>query len=179
MADNTCFPQLRYATLLPSGGKTLKTQLIDCYKQLKENSLVYDRNKEKIIKQTLFIKALNNNDFYDIKRIIADISVAELDCQVPTTVVAQAPENGALVALEMVILKEAEKHSVVHKSFSGSVYAIIRSPYSMMIISGGLSLDSDCSDILLQSRKSFEMMDGILQAEDFEFSDVIRQWNYI
>lgn len=173
------FPQLKYLTILPSQGSKLSTQLIDCYDQLKENTGIFSFNSEDFIKQTIFVKASNNKDFYDIKNTINSVINSVFNYSIPTTVVAQTPGNKALVTLEVVILRQSANYSVINKSYSGFDYTIIQSQHSKMIISGGLSFDIESTDISLQSHKSFDIMNGILQAEGCDFSDVIRQWNYI
>jgi enamine deaminase RidA (YjgF/YER057c/UK114 family) len=135
--------------------------------------------KDAIIKQCLFVKALNNNHYLDIKSSVKNISYSFFNSSIPTTVIAQTPENNFLISLEINIIKQPEIYSIINKSLLGFNYIVIQSSLSKMVISGGLSFDHVVTDIFIQSQKAFEIMNSILQTEGLGFPDVIRQWNYI
>jgi enamine deaminase RidA (YjgF/YER057c/UK114 family) len=173
------FPQLQYFTIVPSKGHDLQSQIYNCLSRLDSLLLKADFDKNNVLKQTIFVKASNNIDFYRTKNtIIAKISDFYA-FPVPTTVVAQTPENNALLSMEIAVIKQPENYSITRKTFNNTNFVVLQSFTSKLLISGGQSLDIETTDILKQSQKSFEIMNAILMSEGFEFCDVFRQWNYI
>lgn len=179
MDNFSVFPKLLYFTIVPSKGCDLSEQINNCFSHLQHILSKNNIDKKQIIKQTIFIKALNNTDYYRIKKAISIQSKDYYSVAVPTTIVAQTPENNATLSMEIVVLKNPENYSVSRNSINNTECVTLSFSTSKLIISGGISLDLGTTDILKQSQESFETMNKILSNDGFEFSDVIRQWNYI
>jgi enamine deaminase RidA (YjgF/YER057c/UK114 family) len=173
------FPQLLFFTFMPTQGGDINTQLQSCYSQLEEKLNYLKISKENILKQTLFVNASNNSLFFSLKKSIDSTSSSFFNISIPTTVVAQPPQNNSIVSVEFIILASSENLTILHKTYSETDFIILQSPDFKMLVSGGLSFDSAKTDILLQSEKSFDLMQNTLKTEGFDFSNVIRQWNYI
>ncbi|HEY3371070.1 MAG TPA: hypothetical protein VGK10_09500 [Prolixibacteraceae bacterium] len=96
----------------------------------------------------------------------------------PTSIIAQRPDNGALM-LEIVCIEGLKPGELTLKQNDGASWFLLQRNSQKMIIAAGLSERSESNCILQQSHSAFDLLQGILQEEGMEFSDIIRQWNYI
>ena len=124
---------------------------------------------------TFFIDPKSNADYEKDKDLIHDMSEGVFFFP---AVIGQAPINAGM-ALECVIIDRSELDAKVHlRSVSGHPYIVLEKNNNKKLYASGLC-GSFGESIKEQSQSAFELAENILQEEGLEFSDIIRQWNYI
>lgn len=175
----------KYLSIVPRSKASHLKQLDECLSVLEDflSNNVY--SKTDILKQTLFINANKNssseNYYYSLKNILQDSLKEFYNHKVPpTSIVAQEPFDNN-VAVELLLLKKSEQGDefIEYKKEKNETYSIINHKYYKEIIAAGLTSDNLSSGVMNQVSDAFGKMDYILKNEGMEFSDVIRQWNYI
>ncbi len=164
--------------IYPQSGETLAEQLANCYEQFTENHISKVYSKSSIVKQTILISSLSNPDFYQSRSELLK-SAGDFFEIIPTTsVISQTPEKGSLL-LELTIIKDLKTAEISFRKNDESSWFIIEKEGIKILIASGFGQDSGENNILDQSDTAFRKLNTILGEEDFEFSDIIRQWNYI
>lgn len=171
----------KYLTILPTEGSTLFEQINNCFNQIKKLVESSNQDFKRVLKQTIFVQAINNNDFYDKKdKIIVEMEKFYKQSLPPTSIIGQIPENNKQIAIElMIIIPKSDKIHIKHKVFSRIRYAVVEYSHLKEIYASGITSDNKNKDVLNQTRNCFELMKQILDKEGLTFSDVVRQWNYI
>jgi enamine deaminase RidA (YjgF/YER057c/UK114 family) len=167
--SNICFS--------PEEGNTLCEKLINCYRQFTE----YKQNrflKSSIVKQSIFISAPNNSDYILRKQELLECANDFFDELPPTSLIAQAPDNGSLV-VEFMCIEGLQPDELSFRKNDKASWVVIQRDEMKMLFAIGGSESIGQNDILHQSNNAFEQLQNILAEEDMEFSDIIRQWNYI
>jgi len=168
----------KYIKIIPSDNIKPEKQLRNCLQKLKDKIKSEKLSDKNVIKQTIFLKADNNEDYYQkIINFSSEINNFYKHAP-PTSFIAQAPGNNKVVALE-VILSTASSENITYKLLNGIKYTVINFPKYKEIYAAGLTADNKKDNILKQSKYIFKLMENILEKEDLTFSDVVRQWNYI
>jgi enamine deaminase RidA (YjgF/YER057c/UK114 family) len=170
---------LEYFSIVPNKGIALNEQLEDSYNQLTQYLNNHGINKTNVVKQTLFVSEFNNTDYLRTKTKLIEASKLFFQSNIPTSIVPQPPLNSCLVAMEFVIVHSLENTEIRLKKSGKCEYAVIQTPRYILVFAGGLGSDKQTTDIYAQSMDAFEQMYGILLAENMDFSNVVRQWNYI
>jgi enamine deaminase RidA (YjgF/YER057c/UK114 family) len=171
--------EMIYFSLVPYSGSTLKEQLDNCYNQLNQYLDEHELGKKNVVKQTLFISDSNLTSYLKNKKNLLDVSAGFFKCNIPTSVVPQPPLKDILVSIEFVVVPDSDKIDIHLKRNDRNDYIIIQTPKYIQVVASGLGSDKEISDIYTQSMEAFEQMHNILKAENMDFSNVIRQWNYI
>ncbi|MGE5393477.1 MAG: hypothetical protein ACM3P1_01980 [Candidatus Saccharibacteria bacterium] len=168
LLKNICFS--------PQRGTTHSEKLADCYKQFIESSA--NDARFSVIKQTIFISATSSTEYDQNKEKI--ITYANLFFKVlpPTSVIAQLKQQGDLL-LEIVYLEGLEEGELVIKENNLGSWLVIEHKNSKAVVASGLCQHSTGGNILQQSIEAFEQLQAILEEEKMDWSDIIRQWNYI
>ena len=166
--NNLCFS--------PRTGTTLSEKLADCYKQFAESTINYTAHS--VIRQTVFISAESNSEYHQNKRKLFACAKLFFQDVPPTSIIAQQPDNGSLI-VEIVCIQGLKPGELIFKQNDAASWLVLQRNTMKIIIAAGLSetLVSNC--ILQQSTTAFELLQNILLEEEMEFSDIIRQWNYI
>ncbi len=171
----------RYISLLPTEGTTAKEQLNSCLVNLPE---ILDTNKYQktdVVKQSLFLRACDNEDFLaTIKEIFPLLSNFYGSSLPPTSYLGQPPENKKHVAMELTVINSPTEDIEIKRSTLGNLrYSIVRIGDFKEIHAAGLTdynLNKKTADL---SEEAFSYMKDVLDQEGMTFSDVVRQWNYI
>ena len=169
---------LNHYCFSPNTGETLCDQLKNCYQQLAEYSVSEGYTKQSILKQTIFIGVSDNLEYYQSKQnllVCAKDFFTELP---PTSILAQSPSNSSLV-LEVFLVEELQANEIFHRHNDQSSWIIFRRGGLKMLIAAGLCNTIEQFDTLQQSIEVFDQLHQILIEEKMEFSDIVRQWNYI
>ena len=164
--NNLCFS--------PETGTTLCEKLADCYRQFAEIAVA----KDSIIKQTVFISALSNSEYYQSKEKLFACAKIFFDELPPTSIIAQYPDNGSLI-LEIAYIEGLNPDELFRKQNDNSSWLVFQRGDLKMIFAAGLCKSSENGNIKEQSLDAFKLLQDILMEEKMEFSDIIRQWNYI
>lgn len=160
----------------PETGIALSEKLADCYRQFVKSTK--PNEDQTVIRQTIFISADSNIDYHQKKRELLASAKLIFDKLPPTSIIAQLPENGSLL-LEISYLKGVKSREIAFKWNEESSWLAIERNNMKMVVAAGLNEDSGSNNILRQSVSAFEQLRNILQEEEMDFSDIIRQWNYI
>lgn len=171
----------RYFGFIPTDGVTVEQQLLNCISELNQTLKSLNSDSRSILKQTVFIKAENNTEYADIKKRLIQILNESFNSSVPTTsFVGQPPERNKLVAFEViVVVNQSTDYQIQHKRSGDSSYMVVQnSNFKEVYVAGlaSLNLSATTDD---QSNEIFGKMKTILEKEGLNFSDIVRQWNYI
>ena len=171
----------RSIVILPGKGVSPGEQLTDCLSHLNEKLDKLNLDKNCILKQHIFFKEENQDQFLRKKKIFQRIlDMYYVRNSPPTSVIAQAPANEFEVAMEISLAENFDcKIEIENKSIGNVNYKVIRNADYTEIFACGLTSSDLLSDISEQSEIAFSKMKAILDNEDLDFSSVIRQWNYI
>ncbi len=164
--------------IYPRTGTTLVEHLSDCYKQLTENSNDFECIKSSIVKQTIFISIENNDEYIQIKQKLLICATDFFGFTPSISIIPQAPENG-LLALELTKINGLLPSNIIYRQNNNNSWLIIKKGELKMLFASGFSNVVENSDVLSQSIQAFKQLEEILIAEEMEFSDIVRQWNYI
>jgi len=167
--NNLCFS--------PETGTSLSEKLADCYRQFFVESKT-NYKAHTVIRQTVFISAKSNSEYHQNKQKIFACAKLFFEELPPTSIIAQLPDNGSLI-LEIVCIEGLKPGDLTFKRNDVVSWLVLQQNSRKMIIAAGLSKNGESNCILQQSIHSFELLQHILEEEEMEFSDIIRQWNYI
>lgn len=165
---NVCFS--------PQRGVSLPEKLADCYKQFVESSV--NDSKHSVIKQTVFISAESDTEYYQNKEKIFDYAKLFFSVLPPTSVIAQLPDKGGLI-VEIIYMEGLKSNELVFKENELGSWMVIQRSDMKIVVASDLCQKRKETGILQQSIDAFEQLQDILREEKMEFSDIIRQWNYI
>jgi len=162
-------------------GLTHSEQLSNCLRKVYDIVKTEGLGLENVIKQTIFIKANDNNEYkklkYKLKKIINDFFG---NTHPAISVIGQTPEAPFLVAVEAIIIFEkSDKIKIINKLYNKINYVVVEKNQYKEVVVSGLSVLSKNNDTSELSEKSFKLMKSILKKENLTFSNVTRQWNYI
>jgi enamine deaminase RidA (YjgF/YER057c/UK114 family) len=167
---------LRNICFSPQRGISLSDKLADCYKQFVDSSA--NEARFSVIKQTVFISAGSSTEYYQNKEKI--ITYANLFFKVlpPTSVIAQLKQEGDLM-VEIQYLEGIKEGELTIKEKTLGTWLVVEHENMKIVVASGLSQHQSGGSILQQSVNAFEQVQAILKEEKMEWSDIIRQWNYI
>lgn len=157
-------------------GGSLAEKLADCYRQFVESSI--NDSKHSVIKQTVFMAADSDTAFFQNKEQIVQYARLFFEVLPPTSVIAQLPEQGALM-VEIIYMEGLKTGELIFKQNEVGSWLVVQRGSMKIVVASDLCQDSQSRDILQQSIRAFEQLQAILLQEGMEFSDIIRQWNYI
>jgi len=163
----------------PKTGSTLSEKLADCYRQFTESSLKNSYTKISVVKQTIFIATHSSSEYFQSKQKLSACAKEFFVELPPTSILAQTPENESL-AVEFVTIGGLNPDDLIHKQNDEASWLVIRRGAAKIVIASGLGEeDTEAGNILFRSETAFRQLHHILTEEGMEFSDIIRQWNYI
>ena len=130
---------------------------------------------------TVFVASEDDADFFQKKKEAIALFKNHFDV-LPLCVLAQAPANNSLVALE--VCSTNTSVVVVYKRWNEQMcYTIASEGESRYLFSAGLAMDilqfDHIPSLKIQSESAFSIMQSILSKEEFAMDQVVRQWNYI
>lgn len=171
----------KFIYIKPEKGITLSEQAADCFAAIKKTLKANQYKIEDILKQTIFINTAGNDEFAAKKsELTAALERFYGSLFPPTAVVGQPPEEQKLLAIELIILKNRDEAvEISRKKLEDITYITVQYPDFKEVYAAGCTAAVTNSDVYRQSKTSFDKMKQILEKENLEFSDVLRQWNYI
>jgi enamine deaminase RidA (YjgF/YER057c/UK114 family) len=169
-----------FFSVLPSHGSSFGEQLEECLEALEKKAKAAGLDLSNVLMLTFYIKTEDNNDYLQNKTWGTSILPKFFRLNIPTTsFIAQNPDNGKQVALDAILLSHPDREKIYHKNCEGIRYTMVESPLFTEVYAAGLTNHPDQSDIHAQCREAFDSMKKVLKYEDMDFSNIIRQWNYI
>lgn len=91
--------------------------------------------------------------------------------------IEQSPLSSNNVAIEITYVNSYD--SIVFKKHNNTYYTIISSKDENHIFIGGIQSADENESILEKCESTFQLIEDILRIENFQFSHIVRQWNYI
>jgi len=92
--------------------------------------------------------------------------------------VAQPSTSDGIVNIEIIYLNDISQTSITHKQYQNHSYTIVQNDKQKLLFSGGITYPS--SDKFLRSvQQAFDFAEQLLDREEMDFSNIVRQWNYI
>ncbi len=169
---------IKYNIIKDAGAEDIKS----AYTNALEKSRKEIKPEETIIiKQNIFLSADNNADFSKKKRTLREhIRDIFSDSIMPAfSIIGQKPANGASIAIESTILERTPDIINIDAHQCDDFYYItVNCTDHKAVYSGELSNDNT-GDLLYQSEEVFKKAEQLLQQEEMEMTNIIRQWNYI
>ncbi|RPH33186.1 MAG: hypothetical protein EHM93_05815 [Bacteroidales bacterium] len=158
-----------------NNNENLSLALIECLSQLNNHLLSY--NDYKILKSTLHFQS-GGNYSQDIITIRSVLDNNFPNHQIPISIVNQLPLGGGRTCLEVwFVINCGIDITLQHKSKNGNRLTLLEfngfSCLKVSVYSHDQKLFED------NLKKAFEDLHIILKDEGYEFSDIVRQWNYI
>ncbi|MEZ5070872.1 MAG: hypothetical protein R2751_07855 [Bacteroidales bacterium] len=163
----------------PASGESFSEQLESCISQLSE--FIYPKGETRyfITQQTFFIAASSRKEYDDRSaQILRELEAHCGTLQPATSIVAQPPEKGSDVVLELMCTRSSEDIAVRYKSMDGRNYTVVEQDGVKMVHAGGLT-GNPGESILDSSERAFTLLMKILETEHLTLDDIVRQWNYI
>jgi enamine deaminase RidA (YjgF/YER057c/UK114 family) len=170
-----------YLLLKPAIKSNLREEFGSCLTQLQEILRQNELGTDSVIKQTIFIEATSNEEYYQQSHfLLSELTKFYPITSPPTSFVAQPPEDQFTCALELTILnRKSSEVRLERKKYNGLSYSVVKYPEASEVYGGGLTANGKSSSILESAEYSFSLMEGILKSEQLSFAHVVRQWNYI
>lgn len=147
---------------------------ISCLCKKETNSKVEDLlaelPKDNIIKIVVFLRTQNSEDFLkkraDLRKKLKEKSIYKG----PLSVMSQPPADGTEFCMEI----WTSEQKIRYKEHNGARYSVIdnKEIVTEAIFPKSNQLESACEEVLQKAEE-------ILQMEEMDFSNVVRQWNYI
>lgn len=162
----------------PQSGVSLCEKLLDCYTQFDAVYSALGNSGKTVLKQTLFISSENYSEFAQSKQELMHCSKKYFDSLPPTSVISQSPDKDSIV-LEINYIDSPDGAELILKSNEDSAWLLYETRDMKMIVASDLGKTQGPGDVLNQSIKAFTELQHILSAEDLDFSNIVRQWNYI
>ncbi|TKG92302.1 hypothetical protein EYV94_18820 [Puteibacter caeruleilacunae] len=124
---------------------------------------------------SFFINTTNWEDYIEMKEILSKETEALSD-NILFDVIAQPPAGGQTFTAECAFFHNSI--NIEHKTTTSTYYQKVTFEGHTEIHAFGLTGGEHCKTEAC-SLIAFKKMEEILKAEDLEFGDVVRQWNYI
>ena len=163
--------------LLPESGNTFSEQLHDCFKQLQ--GIRDELNKpSEVISLNFFVAAESCEEYRNCKGIVNSyVNEWFANAHPAVAFVSQDPENKKSIALE-VYIDQGLNNRVIYKQHENIPYVVVEHKnYKELYVSGLTGTIK--GDIHENSNTALSQMEKILSAEKLDFSNIVRQWNYI
>lgn len=130
---------------------------------------------------TVFVASEDDADFFQKKKEAITLFKNHFEV-LPLCVLAQAPANNSLIALEMCFTDTSV--IVNYKRWNDQMcYTIAFEGECRYLFSAGLAMNVQPNEhipsLKIQSESAFSIMQSILTKEQFAMDQVVRQWNYI
>ncbi|UDQ96652.1 hypothetical protein AAEX28_06215 [Lentisphaerota bacterium WC36G] len=141
-----------------------------------------------LLKWDIFVKSDSEANFADEKKLIHQLinNNNDLKEQVSPVIISQPPieENDNKVVIEAWFLTDIDAITYSIKKIDDTRYIVLNDQSEdERIVFAGYSetefVNSKTNDFIESSKNAFKNLVTILNAEGMNFSDVVRQWNYI
>ncbi len=158
----------------PSEGD-FSTQLHSCIGQVRLNSGSLKITR-RIVKITVFTSCSDNHDYLLKMNLLDDIFAKYEWCRAPVSLVSQPPMEGGTI-MEVWMMHSGTDHSFTFNRGEQASALFIDCPDFSCLVSAQYSAkhqifrDNAC--------ETYSMLDSALSEVGFDYSHIVRQWNYI
>jgi hypothetical protein len=148
---------------------SFKEELIEA-----KNLLLSCYNANTLVGISFFIPANEDADYFTIRTAIAAFCKGHFG-NLPVSVITQPAGKG--IAVEAWIHDTCT--NLQHKRVHGLNYATYENAWGKAVWGLGAATADTSLSFREQADYAFELMQGVLSAEELTFDDIVRQWNYI
>ena len=170
---------LDFESIVPAAGKSFSEQVKSCVEQL--SSFIYPEGEPRffITQQTFFISAHSQQEYDERSAEIREQLSTSCGALLPATcIVAQSPQTGSEVVLELICTKASNEKKVIYKSVEGLNYTVVeQGSYKVVHATGMMGKPGD--SIQLAAERAFDQAETVLSEEGLTLQHIIRQWNYV
>jgi enamine deaminase RidA (YjgF/YER057c/UK114 family) len=172
-------PMMSVMSFYPVKKSFIKGQLESCLKQASD--FIKNNEKSNMVPflQTFFVNTMDHTTYQELYHMIEQERQLFFDPHLPFSVISQAPDKGMQIVMEMRMIKKAMEIDISFRSLGMNRYAVMESGTQKMIVAGGLGFATAKTNLYSQSVSAFQQMQSILQHEEMDFGDIVRQANYI
>jgi hypothetical protein len=158
----------------PSGD--FNSQVTSCLSQIQLYT-INDKRKRRIVKMTVF-SACEDNAGYILKRkLLTDILSKSEEYQAPVSLVSQPPLNGETIMEVWILDYTKPKYTFTFTHTELSSVLLVDGPDSCCLFSTHASTHH--ATFKENTFETFSQLDKFLQTNRFDYSDIVRQWNYM
>ena len=170
---------LAFESIRPTAGDSFSEQVDNCIDQLSGFIFPESVTGFYVAQQTFFISARTRTEYDDrsflIKNKVAEICGVNLPA---TSIVAQRPESGSELVLELICTRASETKKVHYKTSSDLNYTVVDHGDFKVVHATGL-MGGQHDSIRESAEKAFLKATAILSEEGLSIHHIIRQWNYV
>lgn len=151
------------------------------WERMAEELLLSAVRRERVVRLIFFTACKDNQEYRQQRTFLEQWADSHFPSPRPVvSVVAQKPLEGELVLEVHSLPLSVDEAVTLEERFASSVrYLRITSADYREIIAGGLCADDLNLPIREQSEQTFRKVEEILKAEQMNFGDIVRQWNYL
>jgi len=154
----------------------------DSWEQMAEELLSSAVREERVVRLVLFTRCTDNQE-YKFQRSFLEqwVEWHFVSPRPVVSLVAQKPLVANLVLEAHSLVEATDEALTIEEQFTSSSvrYLRILTPDYREIIAGGLCADDLNLPVREQSEQAFRKAEEILKAEQMNFGDIVRQWNYL
>ena len=167
--------------IIPESGLSIEDQLADSLSRLSRRFPPGGPSSSGILKQTLFLRSRNQSEFRKRKRSLSSLLEKHYGPELPPSgIIGQPPEKDLEMALEIMVAEDIpDDVSISYKDYKDVRYTLVDYPDGKEVIAAGLTAQDFEGETADLAEISFSLMKDILVREGLDFSQVVRQWNYI
>lgn len=150
------------------------------WEQMAQELLAAAALRQGVVRLVFFASCNENAEYAERRTFLERLAATYFESPRPVlSLIAQKPLVGELI-LEVHSLNAANADVLVREVTTPfGHYLRIESPDYREIVAGGLGADCLDAPMLLQSQQAFSKMQQILSAEQMDWEDIVRQWNYL
>jgi hypothetical protein len=165
----------KYLLILPNTGGDLEEEWKQCLGKLSDG-LAGGYN---LVKLNVFIEALDFRSYVEMHHhIIHDIAIIFHDKLPACNITLHPPEKPWKVSLEAGFIK-AGSFELKYRNVSGISYVTCSKGEVKFLWGGGTGATLFPDDTKKAAGEAFDLMRLILESEDMNLDNIVRQWNYI
>jgi len=151
-------------------------QIASCLNQIQLYT-INDKRKRRIVKMTVFSSCKDNAGYLLKKKLLTEILSKSEEYQAPVSLVSQPPLDCGTI-MEVWILdyvKPEYSFTFTHTELSSVLQ--VDGPDSSCLFSTHASTHHET--FKENTIETFSQLDKVLQSKGFDYSDIVRQWNYM
>lgn len=134
---------------------------------------------QQIVKINAFVKVTSNEEWERANLAFKQNLESIFDNGCPANcLVAQASTTNFYIDIEIIYLDDLSQLSIQHKQYQEHCYTLVQYGDEKLLFSGGITVPSS-AQFLLSVQKTFDFAEQLLDHEEMNFSNIVRQWNYI
>jgi hypothetical protein len=152
------------------------SQLKSCLSQIQLNS-INKKRKRRIVKITVFSLCRGNADFILKQEILNDVISQSEEYQAPSSLVSQPPVDCETMIEVWSLDYSSTEHTFTFTLGEQSSVLLIECPDYSCLFSAQYS--AKLETFKENTIEAFEQLDSILRSNGFDYSEIVRQWNYI